>query len=356
MASIINFAAFTLGAEQIRNIADLIRLERVEAGDFSRFHDVHTEIRYNKEIGWFGEMGLVGKKDLGCDPVADDASVGLIKKLWTPEQFRIRLAECWKDLDAKMALYSRNTGTAIADLTGTDYLNLVEQLAGDAVQKMLWRTWLMDTAASNVGSGAGSELITAGVDTDYFDIINGFWKQIGVIAAANPTQLTAVAANAEATKALQFSALTPALAFQYLMDATYNMPVELVRQSNKYGMITRYFANQAKRQFQTTNTHPDAYQATIDGIDVLKVNGVDFFIQDDWTEQILAYNDLGLRYHLPHRAIITTKENLAYGIETASGFATFDTFFDKVSEKSFINMLDKIDVKVLQDKLIHVIY
>jgi len=356
MASIIDFQNLTFSAEQVRNIADLIRLERVESGDFARFHDVHTEIRYNKEIGFYGEMGLVGKKDLGCDPEADTASVDITKKLWTPEQFRIRLKECWKDLDATLALYARRTGTDIADLTGTDYLNLVEQLAGEAVQKMLWRTWLMDTDATNVGDGAGSELITAGVDTDYFDIIDGFWKQIGVIVAATPAQLTVVAANSEVTKALQFSELTPTLAMGYLMNATYDMPVELVRQPNKIGMITRYFANQVKKQFQTTNTHPDAYQATIDGVDVLKVNGIEFAIIDDWTEQILAYNDLGASYHLPHRAIITTKENLAYGIETASGFAQFNTFFDPVSEYSFINMLDKIDVKILQDKLIHVIY
>lgn len=352
----IDFSQLTFTSEQVRALGELIRLERVEAGQFSQFHDAHSGIRYDKEIGFYGEAGLVGKLDDGCASDPYQLNIPVKKKVWTPKRFRIFLKECYADLDSTLALYSRRTGTNISDLTGTDYLNLVEKLAGDAVQKMLWRTWLMDTDASNVGSGAGSELITAGVDTDFFDIIDGYWKQIEGIVAAAPEQNTVVAANSEATKALQFSELTPALAFEYLMDATYDMPVELVKRTDKMGMITRYFANQVKKQFQTTNTHPEAYQATKDGVDILKVNGIEFAIQDDWTEQILAYNDLGANWHLPHRAIITTKDNLAYGITTESGFATFDTFFDKVSDYSFIKMIDEIDVKILQDKLIHVIY
>ncbi|TVR42399.1 MAG: hypothetical protein EA392_00390 [Cryomorphaceae bacterium] len=352
----IDFSALTFTAEQVRDLAELIRLERVEAGPFAQFHDVHTGIRYNKEIGFIGEAGLVGKTDLGCDSVADQLDIPVKKKVWEPNRFRIFLKECYKDLDDTLALYARRTGTPVSDLTGTDYLNLVEQLAGEAVQKMLWRTWLMDTDATNVGAGAGTELITAAVPVAHFNLIDGYWSQIADIVAANPTQQTVVTANATATKAEQFDDLTPALAFEYLMNATYNMPVELVRQQNKIGMITRYFANQVKKQFQTTNTHPEAYQAVKDGVDILMVNGIEFAIQDDWTEQILAYNDLGARWHLPHRAIITTKENLAYGIETESGFATFDTFFDKVTDYSYIKMLDSIDVKVLQDRLIQVIY
>lgn len=352
----IDFSALTFTAEQVRDLGELIRLERVEAGPFAQFHDVHSGIRYNKEIGFYGEAGLVGKRDLGCDSVADQLDIDVVQKVWHPEQFRIFLRECYKDLDNTLALYARKTGTDISDLTGTDYLRLVENLAGDAVQKMLWRTWLMDTTATNVGAVGGSQLITAGVDPEYFDLIDGYWVQIADIVAVNPTQLTAVAANASATKALQNSDLTPALALEYLMNATYDMTVELVRRTDKIGMITRYFANQAKKQFQTLNTHPDAYQATKDGVDILKVNGVEFAIQDDWTEQILAYNDLGATWHLPHRAIITTKENLAYGIESTAGFATFKAFFDDVTDQSYIKMLDKIDVKILQDKLIHVIY
>jgi hypothetical protein len=352
----IDFSQLTFTAEQVRDLAELIRLERVEAGPFAQFHDVHTGIRYNKEIGFYGQAGLVGKADEGCGTEADQLDIPVKKKVWTPERFRIFLKECYEDLDDTLALYARKTGTDISDLTGTDYLRLVEDLAGDAVQKMLWRTWLMDRDATNVGAGVGSELITAGVDTDFFTLIDGYWKQIEDILTANPTQQTVVAANAEANFADQNSTLTPALALQYLMNATYDMPVELVRSPNKMGMITRYFANQAKKQFQTLNTHPDAYQATKDGVDILKVNGIEFAIKDDWTEQILAYNNLGLRWHLPHRAIITTKENLAYGIETTSGFATFQTFFDQVTDYSYIKMLDSIDVKILQDRLIHVIY
>ena len=353
---IIDFANFTFTAEEIRNLNELMRLKVIEAGPFAQFHDVHTGIVTGKRIGWLGEMGMLGKASRGCDPAVDVAEINTVEKLWDPKEFDVRLKQCYEDIESTMAVYARKQGTAVADLTNTDYMNIILEMAGKSMEKFMWRLWVMDTTHSNVGSGAGSELLTAGVDPTFFTIVNGYWNQIEAIIAAAPMQHTILTANAEATTALQFSELTPAAAFNAVMDATYNMRTELVTETNKFGIITRYFANQVKRNFQTLNTHPDAYEATIDGVPVLKVNGVDFVISDDLTELIVANFNLGANHYLPHRAVITTKENLAFGIEGESTFATFDVWYEKMLRSTYIDLIDRIDVKIMQDHLIHAIY
>lgn len=356
MASIIDFTDVTFSNEEVRALNELMFLDYVEAGEFAQFHDVHTDIVSGKEIAWIGEMADIGRASRGCNPVDDTAGIDTVKKLWDPKEFDARLKECYTDIAATMAVYARNTGTDVADLTETDYFNVIGERFGRAINRMVWRTWIMDTTHTLVGAGTGTEEITAGQDITLVNIVDGYWKQIADIVAAAPDQQTVVAANAEATKALQLSALTPTLALGYLMDATYNMPVELVQRTDKVGMITRYFANQAKRAFQATNTHPDAYMAVRDGVELLIVNGVEFAIIDEWTKQIETYHNLGDTFLKPHRAVITTRDNLAYGITSANTFGVFNTWYEKKDRASYIELIDQIDVKVMQDKLIQVVY
>jgi hypothetical protein len=352
----IDFANFTFSAEQIRDVRELLKLKVIDFSMFSQYHDVWTGIQYDKEIGWLGELPDIGRPSRGCNPAVDAALVPGVKKTWTPKEYDVRLSTCYTDLATTMAVYARKMGTDVQDLTSTDYLNIVVEKAEEAMNRFMWRLWFTQTNHSVVGAGIGSQLLTVGTDPTLFTLLNGYWHQIFAIVAANPTQRTNLAANAEATAALQFSELTPALALSTLMDATYNMPVELVQSPNKVGMITRYFANQVKRAFQTVNTHPDAYSATKDGVEVLKVNGVEFVISDEWTRIIQQYFNLGATFHLPHRAVITTKENLAYGIESNGTLNTFKVFHDDTLRRSYVDLIDRVDVKVLQDRLIQVVY
>ncbi len=352
---IIDFTS-TFTDEQVRSLSELLFLDYVEAGNFSDFHDVHTGIISGKEIAWIGEMPDIGRTSRGCNPTYDIAEIPTIKKTWNPKEFDARLKECYKDLEDTMAVYARNTGTRVADLTNTDYFKIISERFGRAIERMVWRTWIMDLDHTLVGAGAGTQQITAGQDITLVNILDGYWKQIAAIVSANASQQTVVAANSAATKAEQFSDLTPALALGYLMDATYNMPVELVQRNDKVGIITRYFANQVKRQFQATNTHPEAYQAVKDGVEVLMVNGVDFAIIDEWTKQIETYHDLGATFLLPHRALITTRDNLAYGITSEGTFNTLEMWYEKLDRHSYIDLIDQVDVKVMQDDLIQVIY
>jgi len=355
MATIIDFAKFAFTDKQIRDLNELMYLTTIKSSDFNMFHDVYEGIISGEEIGWLGKMGMIGKSSRGCSPSNDTPSVATVLKKWAPKEFDVRLNQCYTDLAGKMAVYARKNNTDVADLTGTDYMAIIEMLAAEAFVEFMWRLWLMDTAAENVG-GEGDGIITAGVDLNFVNITDGYWKQAAAIIAAAPTQQTVVAANAEATKALQFSALTPAVAYATLMNATYACTTELKQQVNRMGIITRYFAEQAMKHFQALNTHETEYRNVIEGIETLRINGVNFAISDDWGTQIEALNDLGTTYFKPHRAVITTKENLAFGITSQSQFGYFKSFFDNKDRTNYVDMIDQVSPLILQDKLIQVIY
>lgn len=354
--SVINFENFSFTAEQIRNVRELLKLKLIDFSPFAQSHAVWTGIKSDKEIGWLGDLSDIGRPSRGCTPVEDAALISTVKKTWTPKEYDVRIATCFRDLDETMGLYARRKGANVADLTGTDYLNLIVEKADEAMNRFMWRLWFAQANHTNVGATSGSQLVTVGQDASLLTLLNGYWQQIFAIIASNPSQRTPLAANTQTSAAAQFSALTPALALDALLDATYNMPVELVQSRKKTGLITRYFANQAKKAFQDAKAHPDAYSAVIEGIEILKVNGVEFVISDEWTRTIQQYFNLGATFHLPHRAVITTKENLAYGIESEGAFNTFKVFHDNTLRKSFVDLIDRVDVKVLQDKLIQVVY
>ena len=353
MANIINFSNFSFTDKQIRDLNELMYLATIKGSDFGMFHDVHTGIVSGEEIGWLGEMGMIGKVSRGCSPANDTVSVNTVKKIWSPKEFDVRMPQCYTDLAATMGVYARRNGTDVADLTGTDYMRVIEMLAGEAFRKFMWRLWLADTTAAYV---ADAGTITAAFDLNFLKIVDGYWKQIAAIVAAAPSQQTTLAANGEATKALQFSALTPQLAYEALLNASYAATTELKQQPNKIGIITRYFAEQAMKHFQSLHYNESEYRNVVDGIQTLRVNGIDYAISDDWTQQILAVHDLSTTYFKPHRAIISTKENLAFGIPTSDMFGYFKSFFVDKDRTNYIDMIDHVDVKVLQDKLIQVIY
>ena len=354
MASTIDFSALTFTAEQVRELNELLMLDYVKAEDFAKFHDVHDGIKADKEIGWLGQIGAIGKVSRGCNPADDTLSIPTVKKTWTPKEFDVRLSECYTDLASAMAVYARNNGTDVQDVSNTDYFNILLDRLGVGLQDFMWRLWLMDTDADTSNNSGG--LIKIGTDLTLMRILDGYWKQIAAIIASDADRQTELAANEQSTKATQFSELTPEIAYTALQAGTYAISGELRQQPNKIGMITRYFADQVKKHLQTLSWHPESYNFAIDGIEVLKVNGIEFAIVDKMSEQILEYNDLGNTYHKPHRAIITTKENLAYGIEATNSFGYFKAFHDDTLRKSFVDLIDRIDVKIMQDKLIQVIY
>ena len=355
--NLVKIGDLTFTDEQVRELNELIMLKYVTGESFTQLHNFQTGIVTGKKIGFVGEMGMVGVKSTGCDPSVQAAQISASEKTWTPKEWEILLSQCADDLEATLGVYIRKLNPESYDLTNTAYMQLVADKLIEAMNKMFWRiAWLGDEDAANFdGSPAGE--ITDGIDAKYFSLLDGFWKQIYAVVAADASRRVTVAANAQSTYATQLNEtnFSPLLAFGYLQQLTYNAHPALRQATNKVGLATRSFVDRAEQYLMEKSIVP-TYENLVNGVQALRINGQLWVPLDIWDEQIRAYQADGTKYIRPHRALLTTADNLAVGVPATDRLERFDIWYNKDERKNKIEAIDKLDVKILQDNLVQVAY
>lgn len=350
--AVINLSNFTFTAEQIRNINELVYEGIAKLPELSAIHTMFDGIVYDKEIGFITGGGLVGKKGQGCDPEVQDFSVATRKVTWTPKEWEVYIDECAEALKNTMVVYSMNKGTRVDDLTDTDYMAIVVEVLIDAVKQFLYRIiWFGDTDATNV-SGDNGGLITAGVDTGYFDIIDGLFKQLETMVANTPAIGVTISANNQASKALQMSSLTPDLAYALLSDMYYQSNPKMRERKGELRFLVTQSVADKYEQYLTGKGISETYKNLVDGIQALSFNGIPVIPMPVWDGMIQSYQDLGATYNKPHRALLCTKAVIAVGTPSTEAFGEVDLWYDKTSRKNYVLIKDKIDAKILSDKMV----
>lgn len=415
MARKIDLSKFTFTAEQIRAINELIIEWVSEAPELNAIHDFWTGIEYDKEVGFITSAGLVGKKKQGCNPETQDWNINTRKVTWKPVAWEVYLDECADDLENTAAVYCKNKGVRMDDLTDTDYMDIVVTVLQTAILEFFYRLiWFNDKDAENVdwetlnkatvseqtaGSAivgtvyAGVEATTAGavkciaasgivylsataatgnaesgkiyysksaetqtvnvgglitedVDTEYFDLLDGLFKQLQAAVAAGEAKHISISANAESTKAEQLAALTPDAAFKVLDDMYYALPAKVRAAGKIRFLVTQTIADGYERYLQGKNI-TETYHNLVDGIRALRIHGVDVIPMPIWDSQIQGYFDLGDTFYKPHRAVLAEQTNLAVGIPAEEVLDEVDVWYDKTSRKNYMLAQDKLDTELL---------
>lgn len=348
--AIIDFSKFTFTAEQIRDIRELMFDEFLNAPDLNFIHTMFSGIKYDEEVGFIVEGGLVGKAKQGCNPTADDWSVGTRKVTWKPKAWEVIIDECASKFSSTMAVYCQKNGVSADDLTDTDYMAIVAHVLAAAIKKMLYRiVWFSDANTKNVTAGG---IITDGIDTDYFTVIDaGFFKQIQSSVTAHPEHLVTIDANAKATKKEQLEGLTPEGAYNILSKMFYAAPVTM--RANMQFLVTQTIAD-AYQQYLTGKGIESEYKNLVDGVSSLKFLGKDIIPMPIWDEMIQSFNDLGAKFSYPHRAVLIEKANLAVGTPTEGAIEDIDIIFDKMTRVNRLQASDKIDAELLNE--VRVVY
>lgn len=353
----LDLTELTLANETLKSAAELIMEKFVIAGKFGQMHTIIPNIKFNKEVGLIGKLPIVGKARQGCEPTADIISDTASKKLWSQYNWEVILDFCAADLVATIARYDLKNGTQKGQLEGTVYFDALMELLMVAINDLLWRIWLADTEAANYDDSPAG-VITDTISPTYFTFAEGYWKQIAtIIADGNSDRLITIAANNEATYALQQSQLSSTLAFQTLENMIYGASPALRAQPKDNIMFwaTRSLTDKASQYLQGLGIR-ETYVNLTDGVQALRVNGYDVIPIDIWDEQIRAYQDSGTKWNKPHRAILTTKDNILFGVPSANIIETVDANYLIKERIERIEASDDFSPLVLQDNLIQVAY
>lgn len=345
MASILDMTPFTFCGETINALSELIFEDSIRGLDFETYHTIYPNIVTKREVGYIGQGGLVGVKNQGCNPTPQAWSIATRKAVFEPHAWEVLIAQCWTDLQNTAIVYSLRTGVDVADFTQTDYMNILVEVLSGSMREFWWRLyWFNDTAAANVtpgkeGDPAGN--ITDGVDVKFFNILDGFWKQIITQAGTNAAQRVTITENAGATYAAQ--ALTPTAAKNYLQQLYYKAPLGLRRRNTGFILTTQSVYDAYSQVFQDVCCLESARMDLINGVKTLSMSGVPVIAVPEWDNIIQKYEDTGTKWNNPHRAVYTTKEVLGVGIDNPNAFDNFKVWYNNDTRQVKIEAMGQSD-------------
>lgn len=348
--AIVDTSFFTFTAEEIRNINELIREEVLKAPELGVLHTIYPDIVSDKKIGFLGEGSIVGVESQSCDPTPQQWSIPGRESVWKPKRWEVFLSECWKDLEKTMVIYAMNKGVDIGDLTNTDYMAIVVDILSDAIKKMIWRfIWFGDKNAANY-SGVPAGVITNTVDTKYFTLLNGFWKQLQALAPVGSAQRVEIAANAQASAKLQYSSLTGDMAYATLSNMHLKSDILLRGKADLQFACTQSVAD-AYMMYLEGKGIETTYTNLVEGVKALTFRGIPVVPIPIWDEMISSYENNGTKLNNPHRIVLTTKSNLALGLAGSDVFDEVKVWYEPKEDRCYLRSRDSIDAKVLHEKM-----
>lgn len=359
--SVITPADLTFNGEEIKALSEAIFEQVFAKPEATLFHDFVGGIKAKKQIAILGRIeGLTGKGTGSCNPTSDTNTIGMSEKFWNPETVSTRLTSCWTDLKESFFIYGTNNGIAKADLTSTDYMNFLEERMSDALQEEVLRIiWFSDVDAADVNASPPG-VLTAGTDADYFNKIDGLWKQLFAIAAADANRLTSgldTRNGGVSFAAQEFVAAdtTNRVVTNTLQNMRYGADYRLRGMSNLMYVVTQSVSDQYERELTEANV-AFTTERLENGMMSLSSGGITVVSFEFWDRIIRAYESDGTKYNLPHRAVLLVKENTKVGTEDVSNLSEMAAIYDPVTKLNHIDTQYAIDAKIIEDYLVQVAY
>lgn len=347
-----NFNQFTVDNGALRDLGELLFLTTFNNPDIELVMTQQTGVFNGQKLGYIDDMGDVGKNQSGCNPTYDNVNVNGIEKEWALGPWQIPLKICYDELENTLAKYGLNWGTDVANLTDTPYWNeILIPLLQRAMIDMYWRiTFFGDTDAKNV---ANSGLLTANVDPKLFTMCDGFFKRFKAITAANSHQLTTIAANEENTYAAQKSAIrADGVAIGIVDDLLSDADSRIFDKEDHAIFMTNSLFKALRNDVKKLHNLQLSVEQVTGGIQMSKYDGHNIIVLDIWDRMIKKYEDNGTSLNCPHRAILTSPQNLFAGTTAKEAISDVSVTFDDVTRLNHIFAQSNIGTLVGEDALV----
>lgn len=341
-----------LEPENLASIKDAVQETFYNDEDFSSFVNIQ-KVKEKDPIALLGEMEMVGKKGGGCDPTYEEKGIANSQKRWEFGQWEIPVKICYEAIKGTIGEYSLKTGTAIGDLTSTDFMTIFADALQRAMEQMIWRFgWLGDKEAALAGEGGGK--LTAGLDVSNFNVCDGLFKRI---FTATATKHTAIAANSETTASLQISALRKSGAATTLVDTILmDADTRIVDDSDAVLLMTRSLADALTYDLKKTYHDIMPWEKLFDGFEVATYNGVKIARVGIWDRMIKAYEKGETTINLPHRAVFCNPKHLMIGTDADNLISDLDIWFDQKERRNYLYATGKIGTALLEEDMIYAAY
>lgn len=348
--SLFDLDALTMNPEEAQSVSEAVFERVITGGDLARFHDIVTGITHKTQIPFIGNLGLIGKKITGCARGENPGEIPLTEKFWDPELIGDRFKHCALDVPQLFKLFqkAKRANPDWFDRIDSEELAMIEVKIGHAMTAMLNRlVWFGDKAADNV---SGTGVITDGIDVDYFNPIDGLWKQIMTEITPSSPNYVEIAANAGASYSAQALAANSALSIFRKMfnkiDARFFQAIEEGGQPEL--LVTRELFQNYQDELEDKSLIFTLAEAK-DGVNSLSYRGIPIKVKYDWDNNIRSYQDNGTTWNLPNRALLTVKENIPVGTLSTEDFNHIESWYEKKDKANYMDVDIMLDAKFLLD-------
>ncbi len=355
MASRIDYSSFTLNTEEARDTSEVVFEQLYTRPELSQVHEVMTGVEMDRYIPFLGQFGLLGKTDPGgCAVNSESGQIPTSQKTWQPKLISYRLDHCQADVPDLLKFWRKsriaaNTWEEVND----EMLAFITDRATDATMRNIIRIAdFSDPAIDTVGNGG---VLTNGTDTGYFNQITGMWPQFFADQAGSAKAYRhTITENGEATYAAQKE--LSATAARDTLRSMYNNidPRAMQMQGLAYQLTRSLFNNWV--DFLEDKSLGFTLDRAEDGSTQFSYRGIPIVVRDDWDRIIKSYFDNGTTLYLPHRAVLSSLQNLPIGTSDEESMSELRSFYDFKDKKWYMDVAYKLDMKVLEEELCAIAY
>jgi len=343
MTSVVNLPGnpveIEFGFEQAQEFISEPFFKDMEEMRLTTFED---DILGKRQLAFSNNYGKGGKADTGCG-LDFEGSLTFKQKFWDPVPIKDPKEQCWNDLFPSLIQYANKGGVARKDLTQNDIfmalqsMRLKDQLVKDVHRRM----WFSDT------SFVDGDFTNGATDKVFYNIYNGLWQQIFESVDASESFNSPITENGEATIPAQL-ALAADRAFLVFIAMVEGADTRLTDQGDQVIGVTKTLYDNFASFLESKDTF-NSFSRIEDGFTTLNFRGIPIVRMASWDRHIQADFKTGAPvYDLPHRALLTSKQNLHMGVDRSRSLTDIEQWYDRDQE------LWKSKSSTMEDaKLIH---
>ncbi|WP_460983703.1 hypothetical protein [Spirosoma fluminis] len=330
---------------------DYIIRPAIATGKIEEFIKVVFGVKTKQQVIFADPIYKITKKDAGCGSSASNPSINRSEKFWDPTGVEAWVDQCYTDLKGTFHEKDLKSGSERPDLTNTKIEKfLLELLEPAAYSDFLRMVWL-----SKKGIVAG-ELTNGAGDVPHYNQIDGFWTKIFAAVAANLFKRYTIAENAGNAGAQDLAA---GRSYEILKGVFKNQSTVLkqAKKNLKVLYVTRAIYEDYEIYLESKEALESSFTKLQDGQEVLTFRGVPLIIVDIVDQFLESDFNLAGKLTMPHRVILTLKDNFQLGIDGDTTDPTaMEIWYERKDKKWNARLMYLLDCMIAEEKYVSVAY
>lgn len=340
------------------NFRELILEPVMEAPDLTQLLSIEDGVKAKMDILFAKRFKKVTHLDTGCGTVPHTPGMDVEKLSWDPVRLEAWIAECGEDFDGTFMAWGLGVGYKRLDLQEASIKIRTGLGAGDPTTLNYWNEFVQDQMEAAIRDDIfrigyfGDPAITAAqlsggaADVKNYNQLRGLWPQIIALASVDPkVRAVTITANQSATQEL-----APGESFDIFHKLIRGADRRLL--SGKFGtpiiQCTQSIADNWADYRMSNAQLETSWELQATGLVGPKFNNFAIRPVAEWDEILLEDFLVNGKINLPHRAVLTTAENMKLGFDSYDAATQVESWYDRTPKTTNMRGNWKMDAKVMR--------